>query len=61
MSNSMYPVYQRGDVIIYKKINNPSNLKVGDIVCYKLNNILVMHRIAKIEKTNGKTFVYNKR
>jgi signal peptidase len=54
MSNSMYPVYQRGDVIIYKKINNPSNLKVGDIVCYKLNNILVMHRIAKIEKTNCK-------
>ena len=60
VSNSMYPIYQRGDVVIIEKVNtkNIKNLKKYDIIEYKLDNIIVAHRIIYIEKHNDGTVLY---
>lgn len=54
MSNSMKPIFERGDIIIYKKMDNVENIKINDIICYQLDNIKVMHRVIKIETINNK-------
>lgn len=46
MSDSMSPLFNRGDVVIIDRNNN--NLKVGDIIEYQKNDILVVYRIVKI-------------
>lgn len=60
MSNSMHPIYNRGDVVIIEKVNAKSvkNLKKYDIIEYKLDNIIVAHRITYIEKHNDGTRLY---
>lgn len=60
VSNSMYPIYQRGDVVIIEKVNtkNIKNLKKYDIIEYKLKNIIVSHRIIHIEKHNDGSISY---
>ena len=53
-SNSMYPVYERGDAIIYEKIDNDklNSIKEGDILVFVRNSVIVTHRVVKI--TNNK-------
>ena len=60
VSNSMYPIYQRGDIVIIEKVNtkNIKKLKKYDIIEYKLDNIIVAHRIIYIEKHNDGTVLY---
>ena len=58
-SNSMSPVYRRGDAIIYEKIN-VKELKEGDILAFQKNNIVVTHRIVEIWKQNGKYYFTTK-
>lgn len=55
MSNSMVPEFARGYVVITKKINEKDikNIKVGDILEYKLNQSVVIHRIINIEDEKG--------
>ena len=60
MSNSMNPYFERGDIIIYKKIDNINNIKINDIICYQLDNIKVMHRVVKIETINNKKYFTTK-
>lgn len=60
VSNSMHPVYDRGDVVIVDKINKNSsqNLKKYDIIEYRLDNIIVAHRIIHVEKHNDGSTLY---
>lgn len=60
MSNSMHPIYDRGDVVIVEKVNtkNVNNLKKYDIIEYKLDNTIVAHRIIYVEKHNDGTKLY---
>lgn len=58
-SNSMSPVYRRGDAVIYEKIN-VKELKEGDILAFQKNNIVVTHRIVEIWKQNGKYYFTTK-
>lgn len=55
LSNSMSPVYVRGDAIIYKKLDNQQyeKLSEGTIIVYKLNNQIITHRIVDIVKENN--------
>lgn len=60
MSNSMYPLIKRGDVVIVEKLNEEEldNLQVNDIVQYKVDSHYVVHRIVDIVNDNGeKAFV----
>jgi signal peptidase len=60
LSNSMHPLYNRGDVIIIEKLDNDAlnNLKEQDIIDYNLNGIFIAHRIVSVEKHNDGTVLY---
>ncbi len=49
LSNSMYPTYQRGDIIILKKLSKEEKetLKENTIIVYELDKQLIAHRIIK--------------
>ena len=52
MSGSMSGEFETGDTILIKEIKNESNLKIGDVVTYKIaKNTLVTHWIVYISKT----------
>lgn len=53
MSGSMSPTLKIGSVIISKKPENASSLKVGDIITFKQDGTVVTHRIIEIVKENG--------
>lgn len=56
MSNSMVPVFSRGDIIIIKKINNQEvkKLQEGQIIEYKVpSGSSIVHRIQKINSINN--------
>lgn len=64
-SNSMHGDIEIGDIAIVKRINREyaiSYLKVGDVIVYKLNNALIVHRILKISKllTNNEPYYITK-
>lgn len=56
-SNSMNPIYNRGDAIIYKKVDIKT-LKEGDIIAFKKSNKIVTHRIIKIRQIDN-SYVIN--
>lgn len=60
MSNSMHPIYDRGDVVIVEKSTKKvlNNLKKYDIIEYMLDKTIVAHRIIYIEKHNDNTRLY---
>lgn len=60
MSNSMKPIFSRGDIVVIEKLNDKSikNLKLYDIIEYRLDGILVVHRIINIENHNDGTLSF---
>ncbi len=59
-SNSMIPVFERGDAVIYEKIDDPTLLNVGDILVFKQNDIIYIHRISEIVYKNKEYNIYTK-
>lgn len=58
MSGSMSGEFETGDTILIKKIDDESNLKIGDVVTYRIKtNTLVTHRIINITRT-GESLSY---
>lgn len=62
VSSSMQPYIYRGDVVIVKKLDadeiKRGSLKVGDILAYKVDKILVVHRIINIKKDFNDNFYF---
>lgn len=54
-SNSMKGEYQRGDAIIYKKVSQLelNEIKEGMILVFQREDIVITHRITKIEEINN--------
>ena len=52
-TGSMSPTYNRGDAVIYRKIDDVSDLKKGMIIAYVKDNRIVTHRIVKIIQSNN--------
>lgn len=46
-SNSMQPVYSRGDIVIYQECKL-SEISVGDILVFKRGNRIITHRVVEI-------------
>lgn len=59
MSNSMYPLFQRGDVLVYEKIN-PKDLEIGDVLVFSNGDKVVLHRINKIIRKNNDVYITTK-
>lgn len=45
-SNSMHPTYDRGDAIIFKKVD-PESIEVGDILTFTKEDKIITHRVVK--------------
>ncbi len=52
-TGSMSPTYERGDAVIYRKIDDESELKNGMIIVYVKDDRIITHRINKIIKSSG--------
>ncbi|MGM9878325.1 MAG: signal peptidase I [Bacilli bacterium] len=52
-SGSMEPIYKRGDAVIFTKIKSLEEVKIGSIIAFTKNNILITHRVVNIEYKNG--------
>jgi len=58
-SNSMYPLFQRGDMILIKSISAKDTLNIGDIVVFKdedgslSSKGWIVHRIIEGDETKG--------
>ncbi len=50
LSNSMTPLFSRGDVVIYQKQNDEDyqNLSPGDIIAFRVSNKYIVHRIDEV-------------
>ena len=48
MSNSMVPVYSRGDMVFVEKVTPAMDIKVGDIIEYTREDRVITHRTVKI-------------
>ena len=60
LSGSMEPKLKVGDIVVSKAVDS-SNIKVGDIITYKMGaNTLVTHRVIKIIEMNGSNFYKTK-
>jgi len=56
VSNSMYPTFERGDLIFVKGVDSPDEIKRGDIIVFQLDGDpeTKVHRVVEIENNDGK-------
>ena len=50
-SDSMNPIYYRGDAVIYEKVN-VGEIKEGDILVFTKNSSIITHRVIKVIEDN---------
>ena len=60
-SGSMEPKISKGDIVIIEQIEEKyEELVVGQVIAYKYNGIIVVHRLVNIIEENGKYYFYTK-
>ena len=57
-SNSMSPCFYKGDVVIVDQ--KYKNLNQGDIIAFKYEGTVIVHRIHQMIKTKNEYFIYTK-
>ena len=60
-SGSMYPQIKRGDVVIIEKISDDYNkLEIGNVIAFKYNDVIVVHRVVNIISEKDEYYFYTK-
>lgn len=63
-SGSMSPVFDRGDIVILEQVNEKYNnydkLSEGQIIAYKIDKDIVVHRIIRKIENDNELFFYTK-
>ena len=59
-SGSMTPILGVGDVVIVDKDIDYRNLEVGEIIAYRYDNIIIVHRLCDIVVTGNDYYFYTK-
>lgn len=60
-SGSMEPNIHKGDVVVIEKIEGDyDKLKVGQVVAYKYEDVIVVHRLINIIEERGTYYFYSK-
>ena len=63
-SGSMNPVFNRGSVVITEQVNdkydNYNRLKEGEIIAYRTEKSIIVHRLIRIVNIGDETFYYTK-
>ena len=62
LSNSMIPTYKRGDVVIFKKMNNYelNNIQKNSIIIYEKDDKNIAHRVVNVIKTDDNVLYQTK-
>lgn len=60
MSNSMYPLFERGDAVITKEITDIDEIKIGDVIKFKSGNEYIIHRVYDIDKIDNEVRIITK-
>lgn len=62
ISNSMNPVFYRGDVVALRKADEKTlkNMKKYTIIVYRIGNQHIVHRVIDIKEVNGEIFYQTK-
>lgn len=58
-SNSMAPVINKGDAVLYKKVDS-EEIKVGDVLVFRYDGKIIVHRVIDIEEHNKEKVYYTK-
>ncbi len=57
----MNPEIKKGDVVIIEKIStNYDSINIGEVLAYKYNDMIIVHRIVNIVKEQDKYYFYTK-
>ena len=59
-SGSMTPNIYKGDIVIIDKKFNFDDLKEGQVIAFRKNGILIVHRLVKKYKIDGEYIMYTK-
>ena len=60
-SGSMEPKIYKGDVVVIEKLDGKySELKEGQVIAYRYEGIMIVHRLIKIEKVGDEYYFYTK-
>ena len=61
-SESMEPRINKGDVVIVEKLNESEikKLKEGEVLVYKHNDMVIIHRIVRVKEYNGAVYFNTK-
>lgn len=59
-SGSMTPNISKGDVVIIEKIKNKKDIKVGTVIAYKYDDIIIVHRLVKKINVDDGIYYYTK-
>ena len=63
-SGSMNPIFDRGSVVITEQVNekydNYNKLKEGEIIAFKAEKNIVVHRLIRIVNTDNEVYYYTK-
>ena len=60
-SQSMYPNINKGDVVVIEQFSTDEEFKsitVGEVLVFKHNDIIIVHRVTKVTEKNGR-LVFN--
>lgn len=60
-SGSMNPYISKGDVVIVENINKDyEEIEVGEVIAFKKDNVIVVHRVVNILEKENKYYFYTK-
>ncbi len=59
VSGSMSPLIEINDRVLVKKVN-PSEIRQKDIILFKVDDVLVTHRVVNLSRNDGKTMILQK-
>lgn len=63
-SGSMYPVFDRGSIVIIEQVNdkydNYNKLNEGEIIAYRTEKNIIVHRLIRIVNTGDELIYYTK-
>ena len=59
-SGSMETSISKGDVVIIEKISDVDKIEINQVIAYRYNKIIVVHRLVKKINVSGESFFYTK-
>ena len=59
-TGSMEPTIDIGDAVLSKKVHSIDEIKEGDVIVYKDDGLLIVHRINRIVEEDGETVIKTK-